>query len=144
MPAVRGGNLLIKRGDGMSPETFTTVGALRNATVTINGNPIDVTTADDVDGNDEIWRAMITGVKDLQVAGDGVAKAIEPAQSVLEDFIGVNTVITNYQVVIPYIGTFELPMIVGNMEFNGNYDDAARFSLSLQSAGAPEFTAETV
>lgn len=141
MPAVRGSSLLVKRGDGASPEVFTTVGALRNATLTINGNPIDVTTADDLDGNNEIWRAMITGVKDFQISGDGVAKAIEPAQSVYEDFAAGT--LRNFQVIVPYIGTWELPMVVTNMTFEGPYDGAATFSLELQSAGAPTFTAET-
>jgi len=143
MTAKRGTLLLIKRGDGASPEVFTTVGALRNATLTFNGNPIDVTTADDVDGNNEIWRSQITGVKDFSVSGDGVGKAIEPVQSVYEDFAGVNAVVRNYQVVVPYVGTWTLPMVVTNMTFEGPYDGAVTFSVELQSAGAPTFVAET-
>jgi TP901-1 family phage major tail protein len=140
MAAVRGSNLLIKRGDGASPEVFTAVGALRNATLSINGNPIDVTTSDDVDGNNEIWLSRITGVKDLSVSGDGVAKALEPVQSVYEDF-ALGT-ITNYQVVVPFVGTFTVAMIVGSMTFEGPYDGAATFSLELSSAAAPTFVAE--
>ena len=141
MAAVRGSKLLIKRGDGQPSETFTTVGALQNATLTINGSPIEVTTADDLDGNDEIWRTFITGPKDLSISGDGIAKAFQPVQSVYNDF--ATGAIRNYQIVVPNVGTWEVAMIVGSMEFSGPYDGVTGFILSLQSASAPSFVAET-
>lgn len=141
MSAKRGGTLLVKRGDGESSEVFTTVGAIRNATLNINGSPIDVTTVDDVDANNEIWRASITGLKELSISGDGIGKAIEPIQSVYEDF--ANGTITNYEIVVPYVGTWTVAMIVTEMSFEGPYDGALTFSLGLASAAAPTFEAET-
>lgn len=141
MPAQRGSKLLIKRGDGADPEVFTTVGALQNSTLNINGNPINVTTGDDVDGNDEIWQTYITGPKDLSVSGNGIGKDLEPLQSVYDDF--ATGTIRNYEIVVPNLGTFTLAMIVSNMVFEGPYDGAQGFSLELQSAGAPTFVAET-
>lgn len=141
MSAVRGSNLLIRRGNGATPtEVFTTVGALQSSNLNINGNPIEVTTGDDVDVNNEIWRSYITGPKDLSVSGNGIGKALEPIQSVYNDF--ATGVITNYEIVVPNLGTFTLPMIVGSMEFTGPYDNVQGFSLTLQSAGAPTFVAE--
>lgn len=137
MVAKRGSELLLKRYNG---STYVTFGAMQSATLSINGNPIDVTTADDVDVNNEIWRSRITGVKELSVSGNGIAKAIEPAQSVYEDFALGNVV--SYQVIVPYIGTFQLDMIVASMDFGGQYDGAADFRIELQSAGAPTFTPE--
>ncbi|MEO1602254.1 MAG: phage tail tube protein [Pseudomonadota bacterium] len=141
MAAVRGTEVLIKRGNGADPEVFTTVGAIRNATITINGNPIDVTTADDVDGNNEIWRTSITGVKDFSISGDGVAKALLPVQTVYNDF--ATGAITNYEVVAKWFGTWTVAMIVTNMTIEGPYDGAETFSIELQAAGAPTFVAET-
>lgn len=140
MAAVRGSELLIKRGDGASPEVFTTIGAIRNSRVTFDGNPIDVTTADDVDGNNEIWRTQITGVKSLAVSGDGIGKQLQPIQSMYSDF-ALGT-ISNYQVVIPYIGTFTVAMVITNMTFDGSYDGASTFSIEIASASAPTFVAE--
>jgi len=141
MTARRGSQLLVKRGDGATPtEAFTTVGALRNATVEINGNPIDVTTNDDVDANNEIWQTYITGVKTMTVSGDGIAKAIEPAQSIYEDFAEGNVV--NYEIVVPYFGTWTAPFIVSNMSIPAAYDGVIGFSLTLQLNGAPTFVAE--
>lgn len=141
MPAKRGSTLLVKRGDAASPEVFTTFASIRNATLTINGQPINVTTGDDVDGNNEIWNTYITGPKDLSVSGEGIAKSLGQPQSVYQDFAAGT--ITNYQIVVPYIGTFTLAMIVGNMEFTGQYDDAVTFNLTLQGNEAPTFVAES-
>lgn len=141
MPAIRGSALLIKRGDGASSEVFTTVGALQSSTVTINGDPIEVTTADDVDVNDEIWRTFITGPKTLSVSGNGIAKAFLPVQTVYNDF--ATGAVSNYELVVPNVGTFTAAMIVGSMTFEGPYDGVTGFSLDLQAAAAPTFVAET-
>jgi len=141
MSAKRGGTLLVKRSNGDSPETFTTVGAIRNASLSINGSPIDVTTVDDVDGNNEIWRTSITGLKDLSISGDGIGKAIEPIQSFYEDFAAGT--LTNYQIVVPYVGTWEASMIITEMTFEGPYDGVLSFSFGMAAASAPTFTAET-
>ena len=142
MPAQRGSKLLIKRGNADGPpETFTTVGALQNATLNINGNPIEVTTADDVDGNDEIWRTYITGPKDLSISGNGIGKALEPLQSVYNDF--ATGAIVNYEVTVPNLGVFTVAMIVSSMSFDGPYDGVQGFNIEMQSAAAPTFVAET-
>ena len=144
MVAVRGSLLLIKRGNGDGPpETFTTVGALQNATVTFNGNPIDVTTANDVDAQNEIFQSYITGVKSMTVSGNGFNDALEPVQSVYEDWAAINSSIQNYQVVVPFVGTWTVPMIVGEISFEGPYDNAVSFNISLQASGPPTFVAET-
>lgn len=141
MTALRGTDVLVKRGNGADPEVFTTVGAIRNATVNFNGASIDTTTRDNVDANGEIWRDRITGVKDITVEGEGLGKAIEPIQSLVEDYLEGNLV--NYELTIPYVGVFVVPMLVVNGVFTGQYDDAFGFSASLESAGAPAYTAAT-
>lgn len=142
MSAERGSKLLIKRGAGDGPpETFTTVGALQSSTLNINGDPIEVTTADDIDVNEEIWRTFITGPKTLSVSGNGIGKDLQPIQSVYNDFATGG--IVNYEIVVPNLGAFTLPMIVGSMTFEGPYDGVSGFTIDLQSAGAPTFVAET-
>jgi TP901-1 family phage major tail protein len=142
MAAKRGTTLLIQRGDGELSETFETVSALRNAEVNFNGESIDVTTMDDLDVNNEIWRARITGVKDIVISADGLGKTVAGVQGITEDYLLGQ--ITNYRVVIPYVGAFTAPFIVTNKTDNGAYDGALSFSISIESAGAPTFTAEVV
>lgn len=140
MTAKRGSTLLLKRHDGSS---YVTVGALQSKSLSINGNPIDVTTADNVDVNDEMWQTFITGLKSLSISNaNGIAKSDNKAivQAVYDDF--ATGTVTSYQVVVPYLGTFEVDMIVGNMEFSGPHDGVMGFTISLQAAGAPTFTAE--
>lgn len=139
MTAKRGNELVIKRWDGA---TFVTVGALRTKSLTLNGNSIDVTTDDDVDGNNQIWRTRISGVKDFSVEGEGIAKLANKAlvQAVYNDF-ALGTV-TDYQVVVPYLGTFECGMIVSNMSNSASYDDVITFSLAIEAAEAPTHTPE--
>jgi len=48
MPAQKSNLMLLKRGDGGSPETFTTLAGIRAKGLSINNNPIDVTTDDNV------------------------------------------------------------------------------------------------
>lgn len=142
MAARRGTALLIQRGDGEVSETFTTVASIRNASIAMNGESIDVTTVDDVDANDEIWRARITGVKDFTITGDGLAKSVSAVAGIDSDYrLGT---ITNYRVVVPYVGAYVMPAIVPNMQHDGPYDGAAAFSFTIESAGAPTFTPEEV
>lgn len=140
MTAVRGSALLVKRYNG---STYATVGALQSKSLSINGNPIDVTTADDVDANNEVWQTFITGLKSLAINNaNGIAKSSSKTvvQAVYDDF--ATGTVTSYQIVVPYLGTFEVDMIIGNMEFTGPHDGALGFTISMQSAGAPTFTAE--
>lgn len=140
MVAKRGSSLTIKRGDGASSESFTQVGSVQTSTLTINGNPIDVTTADDVVAG-EIWRTHITGVKDFSVSASGITKNFLPMQSIYAAFAGGT--VENYEITVPNIGTWTVAMIVGDMDFPGPYDGASEFSFTLVANGAPTFVAET-
>ncbi len=140
MVAKRGSDLTIKRGNAASPEVFTQVGAIQTSTLTINGNPIDVTTADDVAAG-EIWRTNITGVKDFSVSANGITKSFLPMQTIYAAF--ANGTVENYEIAVPNIGTWTVAMIVGDMDFPGPYDGAAEFSFTLVANGAPTFVAET-
>ena len=75
------------------------------------------------------------GVRKLRIG-----KAIEPVQSLYEDF--ADGVLRNIEVTVPYVGTWVAPMIVQNLQFEGPYEGAVTFTLTLESAGAPDFTPE--
>ncbi|MEO1720957.1 MAG: phage tail tube protein [Pseudomonadota bacterium] len=142
MTAQRGNKLLVKKGNGADPEVFTTIGALRTKGLQLAGNPINVTTDDDVDANDEIWNVFITGPKGMTISGDGIGKASNKAQlqAAYVDFSQGN--LHNYEIVVPNLGTFTAAMYVTNMEFNGDYQDVITFTLELTLAQAPSFAAE--
>ena len=46
MAAQKGSALLLKIGDGASPEAFTTIGGLRSTSITQNDEAVDITNKD--------------------------------------------------------------------------------------------------
>ena len=58
MTAQKGKDLLVKIGDGATPENFTTVAGLRATTLAFNAQSVDITSADSTD----LWRELLTGV----------------------------------------------------------------------------------
>ena len=141
MVAKRGSLLIIKRGDAASPEVFTQIGAIQNSTWAIAGNSINVTTADDVDGNNEIWNTFITGPKDGTITANGISKGFLPIQTIYNDFATGTAV--NYEIIVPNVGTWTAAMIIGDMSFDGPFDGVVGFDITMQMSGAPVFVAET-
>ncbi len=71
MTAQRGRDLLLKIGDGGSPEVFTSVAGLRATTLAFNSALVDITNADSA-GH---WRELMAdGVKSASLSGSGVFK----------------------------------------------------------------------
>jgi len=143
MAAVSGAGVLIKRGNGATPtEVFATLGGMRSPSITLNGNPVDTTSADDVDGDGTFWRTMMNSAKTFQVSGDLIVKTQHKTQlqGVEADFR--TDLVTNYEIIIPVLGVYVVPVIVTNFSINASYDNVISASVTLDAAGAPAFTAE--
>lgn len=139
MAALKGNNLLVKRGnDDGPPETFTTLAGARTKNVSINNNPIDVTTDDDIQSG-TTFRSYITGVNELNISVDGIATNKAAFDSLMDDARdgGEN----NYEVEIVGYGTIAGPFRIGSFEPAASYDDTVTFSLSLVASGAWTYTA---
>ena len=136
MTAQRGKDLLIKIGDGGSPETFTTVAGLRATTLAFNAQTIDVTNSDSADE----WRELLaSGVKSASVSGSGVFKDAASDAAIRTSFF--DQTLANWQIVIPGFGTVSGPFKIASLQYEGPYDGEVKLSLSLASAGAVTFTA---
>jgi len=137
MSAQRGKDLLVKIGDGGSPETFTTVAGLRATTLSFNAQTVDVTNADSVDQ----WRELLAGagVKSASFSGSGVFKDAASDESLRTAFFNQST--PNFQIVIPSFGTISGAFQIASLQYEGPYDGEVKISLSLQSAGALTFAA---
>ncbi|HXC56106.1 MAG TPA: phage major tail protein, TP901-1 family [Rhizomicrobium sp.] len=137
MSAQKGKDLLIKLGDGASPEVFTTVAGLRATTLAFNAQTIDVTSADSADQ----WRELLAGggVKTASLSGSGVFKDAASDASLRSAFF--NQACGNFQVVIPSFGTVTGPFKLTALSYDGPYDGELKLSLSLASAGALIFAA---
>jgi TP901-1 family phage major tail protein len=136
MTAQRGKDLLIKIGDGGSPETFTTAAGLRATTLAFNAQTIDVTNSDSTDE----WRELLaSGVRSASVSGSGVFKDAASDAAIRAAFF--DQALSNWQIVIPSFGTVSGPFKVTSLQYEGPYDGEVKISMSLASAGALSFTA---
>jgi TP901-1 family phage major tail protein len=134
MTAQRGKDLLIKIGDGASPESFTTVAGLRATTLAFNATAIDITSADSAD----MWRELLNaGVKSATLSGSGVFKDAASDAALRTAFFNQN--LCNWQIVIPSFGTLTGPFKLNSLQYEGPYDGEVKISLSLASAGALTF-----
>jgi len=136
MTAQRGKDLLLKIGDGASPENFTTLAGLRATTLAFNAQSIDITNADSAD----MWRELLNaGVKSATISGSGVFKDAASDAALRTTFF--NQTLCNWQIVIPHFGTVSGPFKLASLSYEGPYDGEVKLSLSLASAGALTFVA---
>ena len=137
MSAQKGKDLLIKIGNGATPETFTTVAGLRATTLAFNAQNVDVTNSDSADQ----WRELLDGggVKSATISGSGVFKDAASDAALRTAFF--NQTLSNWQIVIPSFGTGAGPFKIASLQYDGPYDGELKLSLSLASAGALTFTA---
>jgi TP901-1 family phage major tail protein len=137
MSAQKGKDLLIKIGDGGSPEAFATVAGLRATQLAFNATNVDVTNADSTDQ----WRELLAGggVKSATVTGSGVFKDQSSDAALRSAFFAQSA--GNYQLVIPSFGTITGPFKIASLQYDGPYDGEVKLSLSLASAGALSFAA---
>ena len=136
MTAQRGRDLLIKIGDGGSPESFTSVAGLKTSSLAFNAQTADITNADSTD----MWRELLEGgVKSASLSGSGVFKDAASDAALRQAFFDGTTM--NYQVVVPGFGIVEGPFRITQLQYDGPHDGEVKVSLALASAGALAFTA---
>lgn len=146
MAKQKGRLLLVKIGDGNSPEDFNTLCGLTTKTMTVNNNTYDVTTADCTTPGGQLWQEVMTGMRSISVSGNGYfedstteetlrAAAFGSGQSDTEDAVA------NFQIIIPDFGTFEGAFHIDSLEFGGEQENGVTYSISLSSTGYIGWTA---
>ncbi len=131
MAVQKGSAVLMKIGNAGSPETFTTIGALRSTSITINAETIDITNKDSSRVRTLLANA---GIKSFSVSGSGIFDDGATHQSVLTAYSA--STFSNYQFLVPDFNTFTGAFQVTSMEYSGEYNDSAQYSLTFESAGA--------
>jgi|TARA_R100001463_G_scaffold47185_4_gene95989 TP901-1 family phage major tail protein len=131
MAVQKGSAVLMKIGNSASPEVFTTIGALRSTSITINSEQIDITNKDSSRNRTLLAGA---GIKSFSVSGSGIFDDSASHQSVLTAFQGATFI--NFQFLVPDYNTFTGAFQVTSIEYSGEYNDSAQYSLSFESAGA--------
>ena len=134
MAAQKGAALLLKIGDGASPEAFTTVGGLRSTSITLNDEAVDVTTKDS-----SSLRALLAngGVQTISISGSGVFTDAA-SETTLRGKFGASS-FSNFQVIIPDFGTYTGAFMVASLEYAGEYNGEVTYSVTLESSGTITF-----
>lgn len=134
--AQKGKFLLVRISDGGSPTEFIPLTALRPTTARGAKGVVDTTNKDSAD-----WQQLMPGgeFKSLQVSGTGIMMG-STADSLLRQAWNAVTQ-WDFQVNIPGLGTYQGAFEVTGLEYQGDYNGAAQYTFTLQSAGPLSFTA---
>ncbi len=136
MTMQRGKDILLKLEDPTGSSTFVTMAGLRARTISLNAKTVDTTNADSVGA----WRELLpgAGVKSLSVSGSGVFTDSTADEAVRGAFFAQEA--RKWQVIIPDFGVMEGIMQIAALEYAGEFDGEAVYSLTLASAGNITFT----
>ena len=137
MAAQKGKDILLKIGDGESPEVFTTVAGLRARTISLNARSVDATDSDSAGR----WRELLAGagVKQASVSGAGVFRDAASDALIRAAFFAQSA--DNWQLIVPDFGTLQGPFLVAALEYAGEHEGEATYAITLSSAGEIAFAA---
>jgi predicted secreted protein len=140
MPQHKGRLLLVKIGDGASPEVFANVCGIQTRSFNLSATEVDTTIPDCVNPGNAVVRTAEPGIVNRTFSGSG--KFVSGATSdILMDHVNAATVF-NAQVVVPGLGEYEGSWMVSEFEFSGEMEGNMDFNATFVAAGPLEFTAE--
>src|SRR3954471_11179737 len=130
MAAEKGSAFLLKVGDGAEPPAFATVAGLRTTQMSVNGEPVNVTSKDS--GG---WRELLSGagVRSVSVSGAGIFTG-----SAAEARVKVNAlsgVIDDYRLSFESGETMTGRFLVTRLDYAGDFNGERSYTLSLESSG---------
>jgi len=147
MAAQKGMDVLLKI-DTTGAGAFSTVGGLRSTSITLNDEAVDITTKDSL-GHRQLLAGG--GVNSVSVSGSGVftdaasettlKSSFFAQQNTSDGSTAQTAAFTDFQVIVPDFGTFEGAFMIASLEYAGEYNGEATYSVTLESAEYISFTA---
>src|SRR3954464_6017635 len=131
MAAEKGSAFLLKVGDGAEPPAFATVAGLRTTQMSVNGEPVNVTSKDS--GG---WRELLSGagVRSVSVAGSGIFTG-----SAAETRLKSNALaglIDDYELSFESGERMRGRFLLTRLDYSGDYNGERNYGLALESSGA--------
>ena len=133
MAAQKGSAVLIKATVSGSK---VTVGGLRSSSITLNDEMVDITNKDSSNNRTLLPQG---GIQSMTITGSGVFTDSTSEQQLRTSF-GASAFIA-YDFVIPDLGTYSGSFQITSLEFAGEYNGEATYSVTLESSGAVTFAA---
>lgn len=136
MAAQKGSDILIKV-DSTGAGVFITIGGMRSKSISFNAETVDVSDSDSVNK----WRELLegAGLKSATITGSGVFKDSAGEEDVRGYFF--TGAIEEYQFIVPDFGTVEGMFQVTSLDYAGEHNGEATFSMTFESAGELTWTA---
>ena len=133
MAAQRGKALLLKIDIS---GTMTTIVGMRSTSMTLNDEAVDITNKDS--GS---FRELLPagGIQSMTITASGVFTD-STAETTLRSVYGTST-FSSYNVIVPDLGTYAGTFMVASLEYSGEYNGEATYSVTLESSGSITFTA---
>ena len=131
MAAQKGRALLMKIGDGASPETFTTIGGMRSTNITLNDETVDITNKDSTNNARELLAQG--GIKSGTVSGSGVFTDSASETTFYGKWHASSN--ANYQFLVPDLITITGAFQLTTLEYAGEYNGEVTYSFTFESAG---------
>ncbi len=132
--------LLIKVGDGATPEVFSNLCGLKDRSFDLSANTVDTTKPSCTNPGGPVQKTGRPGITSRTFSGSGTFVS----STAMKAFMGkvINTEVFNAQVIVPGLGTFEGSYFATNFTFNGGMEDDLQFDGTFEAAAELEFTAE--
>ena len=133
MAAQRGKALLLKIDVS---GTMTTVGGMRSTSMTLNDEAVDISSKDS--GS---FRELLPagGIQTMSISASGVFTD-STAETTLRAAYGTST-FKSYNIIVPDLGTYAGTFMIASLEYAGEYNGEATYSVTLESSGSITFTA---
>jgi len=131
MAAQKGRALLMKIGDGASPEAFTTIGGMRSTNITLNDETVDITNKDSTNNARELLAQG--GIKSGTVSGSGVFTDSASETTLYGKWHAATN--SNYQFLVPDLITITGAFQLTTLEYAGEYNGEVTYSFTFESAG---------
>ncbi len=131
MAAQKGSAVLIKATVSGSK---VTVGGLRSSSITLNDEMVDITNKDSSNNRTLLPQG---GIQSMTITGSGVFTDSTSEQQLRTSF-GASAFIA-FDFVIPDLGTYTGSFQITSLDFAGEYNGEATYSVTLESSGAVSF-----
>lgn len=109
---------------------------MRTKTITINNEPIDITSDDD-----NGWQKFLNNdpaQRGIEMSVEGITK---DAQLIELAVMGGSGLISEYELDLAGLGMFTGDFHIGSLELGAPYNEAVTFSCTIRSSGEPTWTA---
>lgn len=132
-------DLTVSIGDGGQPESFTPLTGLTARRFSLTAKLVETTDLASPSG----WRELARGggVRAMTVTAQGALRSLAADQALRAAFAGQTLI--DCQVTAPRLGVFAGPFLAEQIDYAGDDEGEATWSLTLASAGALSFTPST-